>query len=166
MRGNKFKVYRKAGESRLYRIHPNGKVETSTNGTGWHPITSLNPKIINQWRRLGMVVKVANRESDGPTREDLSGWLARCRDTLMYGEREHLSQLIPMTHDGVSAYERRDMQTVRVCPTIARGYDEWSMTDGLRILNRGLSIPVQTMKRRRVVLNHLIDSLEQRIALM
>lgn len=162
----RFKVYQKAGATRLYRIHPNGKVETSTNGSLWYVIPSLNAKIINQWRRLGTVVKVSNREKMGPDREELQAILTRCRDCLMYGDWEHLSQLIPMDASGHWAYERTGLQTMKVCPTIARGYDGWSMADGLRIINKGLSIPCLEMVKRRRVLELMVNDLEQTIALM
>ncbi|MGL4755941.1 MAG: hypothetical protein ACRCXB_26585 [Aeromonadaceae bacterium] len=169
MKSIKFKVYQKAGSQepfRLYRVHPNGKVETSTNGSLWYVIPSLNAKIVNQWRRLGTVVKLSNREAMGPDREELIETLTRYRDCLMYGNWEHLSQMIPMAPDGKSAYERTGMQTVRICPTLARGYDGWSSESGLRNINKGLSIPVVEMVKRRRVLELLVSDLEQTVALM
>ncbi|QIZ02653.1 hypothetical protein AhyVDH1_048 [Aeromonas phage AhyVDH1] len=166
MKAIKFKVYQRPRDGRLYRAHPNGKVETSTNGSLWYLIGSLNPSILNQWRRLGIVVKVANRQKVGPDRDELVGHLTRFRDCLMYSEWEHLSQLIPMDDSGAHAYERRDLQTIKVCPTIARGYDGWSSADGLRIVNKGLSKPVAAMVKRRAALERLVSDLEQTVALM
>lgn len=160
------KVYQKAGEARLYRVHSNGKVETSTNGNSWYRIKSLNPSIINQWRRLGQVVKLANRQDVGPSRDELAEELARLRDCLMYGEWEHLSQLIPLDLSGSMAYERTGMQTVKVCITIARGYDAWTAPDGLKRINSGLSIPCMKMQTRRKALNNRINFLEERVSLV
>lgn len=152
-----FKMYQKAGSSRLFRVHPNGRVEVSHDDEHWHKAGGLNPKLINLMRKRGEITKLPNR--DGRDLVGIQREIDRLNQCLMYADFEHLEEFIPVAHNGTRAYERVSMQTRQVSMADARGYDCWSEQDGLRIINQGLGQPITKMTKRRVAMDKAVNLL-------
>ncbi|AWH15346.1 hypothetical protein [Aeromonas phage 14AhydR10PP] len=143
------KTYRETNGKRLYRVHAMGKVETSTNGCSWFGCP-IKPNQINHWKRSGVVVKIA---SDClPATDPVERWtteIERLERFLL--ESPTVRELIPVHPAMGASYDRKNMQTVKVCPTEARGYDEWSAMDGLKVINKGLSLPAKMSYRYAII---------------
>lgn len=142
------KVYKDVNGKRLYRVHAYGKVETSTNGRNWFKINAT-AKQVNHWKKSGTVVRMNEGQPKG-------GSLALIEEELAYLEEfmataDNLRELIPMHPTSNSAYERRNLQTVKCCASQARGCDEWDAQHLLDTINKGLSLPAKMRYRGEMV---------------
>lgn len=148
-----FKTYQNTHDTRrLYRVHPNGKVETSTSGSSWFK-TDIKPSLVNHWRRSGTVRRV---ESEAPKVDELT-MLTQEIERLQRWERnstvaERIEQ-IPMHPAYSTAYERKACQTVKADVLEARGYGIWAgeAERGLERINSGLSLPAHMVARSTAV---------------
>ncbi|APU01188.1 hypothetical protein [Aeromonas phage 32] len=138
------KVYQEAHSKRLFRVHAHGKVETSTNGKNWFKVPVL-ARQLNEWRKQGTVVQLNKGMPDGAQLALIERELAYLEQYM--GEADNLRQLIPVHPTYNSAYERKNMVTVKGCPTQVRGTDEWDAEHFLSVINKGLSLPAKMAYR-------------------
>ncbi len=142
------KVYQDVNTKRLFRVHAYGKVDTSTNGSRWTKCP-VSAKEVNHWRRSGTVVRLNEGIHQGGGMAVIEQELA-CLERFML-ESDTLRQLIPVHPTFNSAYERKNLQTVKGCMTVVKGVDEWDAQHLLSVINKGLTLPAKMAYRETII---------------